>query len=236
MNRYLISRTIREIVAHYPHVRGLMGAKGRFITASPAAYKTYDYFLSELQRMVNNVYNGNLGGEFIDIVASLIQGQINQAFEFAWRDSEVRGEMPEGLSAEAEGMILEQYNYVDQFYRDIIDARVDKKPIDPLLTRCPLWANRWNEAYTRATSLIVQMMGGKQVWKLGATEQHCSTCYGLNGIVAYASEWDELGVHPQGAPNEILECGGWRCDCSLEQTDQRRSPKAYDSILNIVSK
>ncbi|HMM99860.1 MAG TPA: hypothetical protein PKC99_12680 [Anaerolineales bacterium] len=233
---FLLVSTIRQVASLYPSAVPLLGAKARYIAARPLAYKTYEFFEKELTRMVKNLYSGFIGGEFIDVLAGLIQGQINQAVEFAWRDAEVNAPMPQYLTDYAEEMILSQFDFVDGFYRDIVDARIDGTPIDPLLARCSLWANRWNEAYDRATSLIVQAMGGKQVWKLGATEQHCETCAALDGIVAYAREWEELGVHPQGAPNELLECGGWRCDCSLEQTDARRSPKAFETIMNIVTK
>jgi hypothetical protein len=55
-----------------------------------------------------------------------------------------------------------------------------------------------------------------------------------------AREWQELDVHPRGYPNPGLECQGGgpanHCDCTLEPTDGRRSPKAYNTVLNIVSK
>lgn len=48
----------------------------------------------------------------------------------------------------------------------------------------------------------------------------------LNGIVAYAREWNEYGIHPQSPPNDLLECGGWRCQCRLVSTAKRVTPKA----------
>jgi hypothetical protein len=201
-----------------------------------AGNKTYDYFLKQIEGLIRGVYNNNLGGEFIDIMSSLIQGQLTQAFEQAWKDEEGEGDLPDYLNGPLEDMILGQYDFVDAFYRDIVDARVDKTPIDPLLARAPLWAQRWTEAYNTAVALITAENGGNLVWRLGETEQHCSSCSALDGIIAPASVWDELGVHPQGGPNPMLECSGFRCDCSLSPTDQRRSPKAYSSILNAVSK
>jgi hypothetical protein len=67
-------------------------------------------------------------------------------------------------------------------------------------------------------------------WKLGKTEDHCLTCSYLDGLVAYAAEWDESGYHPQGAPNEQLQCGGWQCDCSLEPTDSPRTRGIRDKL------
>jgi len=56
------------------------------------------------------------------------------------------------------------------------------------------------------------------VWRLGATEEHCATCLAQNGTVRTRAEWlilalDE-GIKPQ---SRDLECGGWHCDCSLEE-------------------
>jgi len=72
------------------------------------------------------------------------------------------------------------------------------------------------------------------VWVIGETEVSCSTCLALNGIVAYASEWEESGVHPQGPQNGALACGGWNCDCSLDTTNARRTRDALGRIMDIA--
>jgi hypothetical protein len=81
--------------------------------------------------------------------------------------------------------------------------------------------------------MIAAHYGQRMMWVYGDAD-HCSTCEQLNGIVAYASEWETLGVKPQSPPNPLLQCGGWRCKCSLRVTDRRRSPKAFETIMNIV--
>lgn len=202
--------------------------------------KTYDYYLQQLERLIRSVYDGNLGGEFIDVMANLISGQLTQAFEQAWRDEEGEGELPDYLSSALEDMILGQYDHVDSLYRDIVDARVDETPIEPLLSRAVQWANQWNAAYNEAQRLINIENGGNLMWNKGNTEHGCSTCANLDGIVLSAREWEELDVHPQGYPNPKLECEGGGpgnfCDCTLSPTDQRRTPKGFETVLNIVSK
>jgi hypothetical protein len=131
-------------------------------------------------------------------------------------------------------MVREQWTHIDDFYRAIIDARVDQTGVDALLSRVQLWANRYNEAYNEGVRLIALETGGKLIWRLGKTEEHCDTCSRLNGIVAYASEWETAGVKPQAAPNGYLTCGGWRCDCSLDPTKKRKTPGALDKILGII--
>jgi len=184
-----------------------------------------------IEGLVNGVYNGNIGGQFIDTLANIISGQLTQAYRQAWEDEGMTDYFaPDYLSESLEAMILGQYDYVDQFYRDIIDARVDGTSVEPLLARAKLWANRWNEAYNEAVRLITLQGGGNLVWEYGDAE-HCNTCLSLNGIVARASEWDTLGVKPQG---DMLECGGWNCKCALVSTDKRRSPNAYGRIEEIL--
>ena len=55
------------------------------------------------------------------------------------------------------------------------------------------------------------------VWRLGATEQHCTDCLNLDAQTHTASEWAAAGISPQ-SPD--LECGGFNCDCRLEPTDE----------------
>ena len=199
-------------------------------------YKTYDYMLGVISHSVQSVYNGWMGGEFVDIIQALIVGQMTQAYRQAWEDDgNTSFFLPDFLQVGLDANIARNTNfdYIYQHYKDIIDARVDKTPIDPLLARASLWANRYNEAYNEAVALISSSRGGKLVWRLGRTEQHCGTCGALNGVVAYADEWELAGCYPQNAPNSALECGGWRCDCSLESTSARRTRNAFERIMSI---
>lgn len=231
----LYSQTLRTLASRFPAVVPHLSPRARWAAATPAEYKTQDYYVANMERLIRSVYNDQLGGEFIDIMASLIQGQLTQAFQQAWMDEEGDGMMPDYLTAELENMILSEYDHVDSFFREIVDARLDETPLEPLLSRAAVWANRWTDAYNTAVRLITSENGGNLIWRYGDAE-HCETCQSLNGIVARASEWEALGVHPQQPPNELIECGGWRCQCSLEPTDKRRSPKAFDTIMNIVSR
>jgi hypothetical protein len=120
-------------------------------------------------------------------------------------------------------MVMEQYMHVDGYAADIVNARLLGAPSTSIEARAALWANRHNEAYNEANIIIATEYGGKLVWKLGKTEQHCETCAALDGVVDYAAEWERTGLHPQGAENPLLECGGWLCDCTLTPTDDRKT-------------
>lgn len=261
------TRTIRALVSRFPAVVPHLTGKARWIAYTADVGPLYDkkdggfyipgsiaynewlrlrdiksveFFQRTLERMVANVYNNQIAGEFIDLLANLISGQLTQAFEQAWTDEGDEGDLPPYLADALEEMILNQYEHVDQYYRDIVDARIDQTPIDPLLSRAADWAGQWDVAYREAVRLIQLQNGGNMVWRKGETESGCSTCASLDGIVMSAREWQELDVHPRGYPNPKLECEGGgpanHCDCTLEPTDQRRSPKAYSMVIDIVSK
>ena len=196
------------------------------------AIKTYDYFLKRIEGLVRGVYSGNVAGEFIDIMANLIQGQLTDAYRRVWKDDGNEGPVPDYLSESLTEAIANQYNFVDQYFRDIVKARLDKTSIEPLMIRAGMWANRYKEAQSEAARLIALETGGKLQWVYGDAD-HCDTCSELNGLVAYATEWEISELKPQNAPNKFLLCGGWRCACRLVPTKRRRSPKVLDTLLTI---
>lgn len=235
---------IHKVIQAVPEVIPYLSNKARYMLYKPSEYKTYDYMLRAIEGLVNGVYSSNIGGQFIDTMANLISGQLTQAYRQAFEDEGFTDAfLPAYLTESLEAMILNQFDFVDQYYRDIVDARVDGTSIAPLLARAQLWANRYNEAYNEAIKLITLNNGGNLVWKLGATEKHCPLCSRYDGIVARASEWEALGIAPQNAPNHALTgeidgekgCEGWHCDCRLEPTDARRSPNAYGRLEEILN-
>jgi hypothetical protein len=137
--------------------------------------------------------------------------------------------------AELKAIIDGEYDQVIKLAEAIMESR--SGTLDEFRqkfrSRIDLWVNRYTDVIGRARVYF----GGKTrlKWTLGKTEEHCETCAALNGIVAFASEWELAGIKPQSPPNEMLACGGWNCDCSLEVTDQRRSPNALDTLMNIAT-
>lgn len=202
--------------------------------------KTYEYFLRHLNGLIRGVYNGYVGGEFENILSDLVYGQLTQAYTAAWRDDGNDGPLPDYLQSSLDSMIQNQWDFIEKLYRDTVDARVDNTPIDPLLSRAELWAGQFDNAQNEAIRLIALETGGKLEWVEGDTSDKCPICLALNGIVAYAREWDELRVRPGNGPNPALSpinggCGGWRCGCSLQTTTRRRTGNAYDEIIRITS-
>ena len=215
-------------------IESCLSRRAAWACATPEI-KSYDYFLRTLIHSVHMVYDGYMAGDFIDVMASLIQGQLTRAYQEGVQEAGLDiDEMTSEMHEELEKFILSEFDYVDRFYRDIVDARIDEQPVEPLLARAQLWANRYNDVKNAAMRTVVLIKGGKLVWRLGATEEHCVTCNALNGIVAFAKEWEASGYKPQSPPNPLLECKGWNCGCSLTETSARRSPKALKRLLDMA--
>jgi hypothetical protein len=211
------------------------GVKAYLVDSALGMLKSYDYYYRSLTHNVTMLYNGQIGGDFIDIMQNLIHGQLSDAYESALADNGIMpGEATEQMRAQVQAFIESDQGYVESYYRDIIDAAVDGKPIESVLYRVDLWASRWNEVYQAAITTITSIYGGKLIWVEGDTVDKCDTCVALNGICAFASEWEAAGVHPGGGPNPLLKCAGWKCECRLDPTERRRSPRALDSIMNII--
>jgi hypothetical protein len=230
---------LRAVIKSMPAMRPYLKGRARWLAYVPESYKSYDYYLANIQGLVNGVYSNYIGGEFIDSMANLISGQLLDAYQQAIADQGFTDFfLPDYLQASLDDLILNQFEFVDSFFRDIIDARVDNTPIAPLLSRAKDWAHQWDVAYEQARQLMNMKNGGNLIWRKGATENGCSTCANLDGIVMFAKEWEQLGVHPRGYPNKKLQCEGGgpvnNCDCTLEPTEQRRTAGAYGKVEEIT--
>lgn len=198
--------------------------------------KTQDFFEGTVDRLIRDLYYGYIdGANFSEIMFHLLQGQIGDAYQTAWEEDGNTTELPDYLVSARDEAVMYQFGFVDAFKDEIIAAAVDEAPVDQFISRAALWANNWDSEYNRAKQLIASENGGKLVWVEGDTADKCETCLALDGIVAYASEWEEAGVRPQNAPNDRLLCGGWRCGCSLQPTSDRKTPNALERIMGVIA-
>jgi hypothetical protein len=200
------------------------------------AMKTYDYFLFALEQSIGDLYNGKITEtDFSDKLADLMEQQLRRAWNEGMRENDLdpQKDMTDEWEQIYQSAVVEQYQYIEQFAADIVQGAADETGVGQFKARAPLWANRYSEMVATAT-LATADTKDRFIWELGETEQHCETCSALNGIIAWAEEWETAGFHPQGAPNDLLSCGGWKCDCRLSPTDRRRSPNALDRLLDIA--
>jgi hypothetical protein len=203
----------------------------------PSETKSYDELYSRLYAGARRLFNGGKDANFLATFARSIDAQLTEAWNDGADDMGVApDEMTESDMSILNGIIDSENNYIQGLADDI---QADKAAGMTLAdfeskygARCDLWANRYTETVNEAHIRF----GGKQKlqWNLGATEVHCDACQSLDGIIAFADEWAQAGVKPQNPPNQMLGCDGWRCDCRLEPTDKRRSPRALDTITEIA--
>jgi hypothetical protein len=208
----------------------------------PLAFKqnTVDAFRRTMWEATKKLYSNRSVFQFESVMLELIEQQYGRAWREGMRTLELdpAKDMTPDAEAILQDAILAEYDNVGKFAQDVVTAsRVvsDKDWHSKFSHRVDVWANRYNQIKEMS---IRHFSEGKQklMWVEGDSYEKCSTCLRLDGIVAYAEEWDALNVHPQSAPNPYLICGGWNCRCTLVPTDKRRSPHAFDSIMNIVVK
>lgn len=156
---------------------------------------------------------------------------VNDGFTFAfvagWADAGASK-----LTDEAQSWLDERIGtellYADPLFDKLRDLRNDDEiPMQDKLTAAQAHA----EAYTQTLVGVYaqgKMMGEPErdgKWELGATEEHCDTCSMLNGKTHPMSWYISNGYIPQQAGSTTLDCGGWRCDCSI------RNPKTGEQII-----
>lgn len=198
-----------------------------------SATKTFEYYVRTLQGMVRDLYRGDISeSEFVTEMSSLIQAQLTRAWHEGMRENDLDPieEMEPEWQAILDEIILKEYDYVDQFAADIVAASDEQLDWAPLLARAEIWADRYNDVVNQA---VITTKEQKLLWVYGDTD-HCTTCERLNGIVAWTHEWEEADVHPQRPPNGNLECGGWRCQCTLTPTGNRHTRNALDAIRDAL--
>lgn len=185
------------------------------------ALRTVAYFNRVMRSAVLHLYRGDSDEfGFFETMTSLIRGQYRRAWNEGMRAVEL--DPKKDMTTEWEAMLQNEIGKADPFIiklaEDIMKNR-DNPDVDvnTFYARVDLWTNRYNEIVALA-KLTCGTKKQKLVWRLGRTELHCTTCATLHGVVAYTDEWLRSGYKPQSAPNPLLECGGWRCDCSLVPT------------------
>jgi hypothetical protein len=192
-----------------------------YLANAVAGMKTQSQFERMVYSACRDLYNGKIDEyAFIDSLTYAVAEQYERAFNAGLRDNgldpqDAKPEWRDWLEAE----IRRQDDFIIRLVEDVLEARDNESGLDEFKQRAQLWSNRYPEVQSEVT-LMSSNPTDLLEWVMGNTEEHCETCATLSGSVATAQEWQESGYHPQGAPNELLECGGWRCDCSLIPTDK----------------
>jgi hypothetical protein len=153
---------------------------------------------------------------------STFRSAIERAIDQAWLEGAAEcGIQEDDLTTEEltkrDEFIFEQGDFAEGFIDVIADnSKANGGQLTPLLQRGEMWVNQYSSASQQSEALACA--NEKREWVIGRTE-HCRTCLALNGQVRRMSTWANT-VLPRNAPNEKLECGGYRCQCILRKTNK----------------
>lgn len=200
---------------------GAVGAPAKALTV-----KTERAFRKSLRQLVRGLWAGELGAyDFLDGMDYVIQRNLTKA----WYDGLKQwGIAPEEMTdAEKDRLQLEintQITYVPNFSDAIIaGSKANGGLLAPLYDRLEMWVNQYGRVSTLAGTLAAA--DEKSIWVYGDTVEHCASCSAYAGLIFRNSTWEKyLGPHDLLPRGKGLECGGWRCGCSLKKTSEPIRP------------
>lgn len=230
----LLAKLLRRAVELVPDVLPLLSAKARQALKVQGT-GDFNVFGADVKKLVQKLYDKDVSGDdFKKQLAEIVKLQLTNAYNAAWYDAIGSEDIPEDLDKARAEDIKKQLEFIDGYYEDIIRDRALGMGLIALLARADLWGARGLESYNNA---MIQIGSGDNaapnnlIWIEGDTVDKCDTCLALDGIVAPAALWKELGVFPQMGDNPRLKCHGWKCECQLVVTDKPVTPNARERIL-----
>lgn len=169
-----------------------------------------------IERFVARVYLAGSEGEPMTIDAM---------FELAQRRSELEIGLQSLMRDIASGRYSEQTQEGPDGVTEVIQTAATG--IALLTARMTLWSVSLAGVY--AIAQLYREGSRKYMWRLGGTIEHCSDCARLDGQVHSQFVWRLSPWRPQG---RNLECGGWRCDCSLIEVPDDTPETEIDPFEN----
>lgn len=168
---------------------------------------------------------------FVDEMVSVIQRGLTRAWHQGAKEQGINpDELTEDELNRLEDTINEQFPFLPALAQDILSVRnqaiedgktpgLRNMPRE-LFNRADLWVKRFDQ--TRILANAMAKLDNRKAWRLGDAE-HCSSCLKLDGKVKRASFWVNSGILPRVADAFYLECRGFNCACTLQDTTERIS-------------
>lgn len=182
--------------------------------------KSYASYRHSLRSAFRALWNNVVDEEQFQLeMRTILNRRLNEAFDEGARKHGVRpSEYTQEEFLAIAKAIANELEFVPGLASVIVEMRDNNARISDLFNRVlPNWLNRYTDIKNRATVLVGD--NPKLEWVYGDTVEHCNTCLKLHGKVKRAKYWQEH-VMPQQPPNSKLDCGGWKCKCTLEKTDK----------------
>ncbi len=178
-----------------------------------------DQYRRALRSAVRGLWSGVLtSNQASNAFESSIERRITQAWNEGAAECDIApDELSEAELVARDDFIETQIEFMPQFLSEVeANSKANGGKLRPQFSRVELWVNQYSSA--KQQSEAIACGDEKREWVVGRTE-HCRTCLALNGQVRRLSFW-ETHVLPRNAPNERLECGGYRCQCILRATNK----------------
>lgn len=141
-----------------------------------------------------------------------------EAADVAYQDGGADLPLDPDTAAWARAQLESQFGFVDALFETLKALRKegDFDAAAEGTRRAENYASALDGYYN---SIVLRAAPNKMLtWVLGNTEKHCKDCSKLNGQRHRASWYSARGYFPR-MPGSATECGGWRCDCSLQDDD-----------------
>ena len=191
----------------------LAGADGMGVVHKDIASVASGY-RSELESAVELVYRGrSTAVALVDRMGSLIAEYAERIFREGFEDG----------GADFEEMTAEERSALDDWrntqldhtrsFAEAVEAAQDVPAREQIARRVDMWVGSLRGLGELARGYALKNRTG--VWRLGETEEHCSTCSRLNGGRHRVSWYIERNYIPRQNGSETLECKGFQCLCGV---------------------
>lgn len=188
-------------------------------------------YVDDLTRNFLDVLDGKLSTPTaVKLHHSFLEQLAERAYDAGMTDG---GADPADKDAADEAAVADwtagEDGHVADLWADVKQLRADKKNLSPedyaarqltINDRLAQWGESLRNLYSLAKANAKRKVMG--TWKLGQTEQHCQThgdtmgCAQLNGQRHRLGWFLDNGYIPQENGSETLTCGGWKCECTIQ--------------------
>lgn len=143
-----------------------------------------------------------------------------------WIDAGKTGPISDELTAYINDRFDRETAYIDDLFAELKAKRKDGTP-DEIAS----YIKQRADGYTGTLEGVynyAKMSGNREqmgVWRYGDTVNHCETsggkigCADLEGEVHPLAWFIERGYIPRQKGSTTLVCGGWKCDCRVEDPE-----------------
>lgn len=147
---------------------------------------------------------------------ALIRKTAQEVYFEGMREGGIRNPADEADEADfgrIQDWVKTQIANADDFATATSEVSGDETKRASIISRLGLWVDSVDSLGQQGVMSAKSNRPG--IWHLGQTEQHCTTCLTLNGKRHRVNWFLTRGYIPRQPGSEMLECGGWACDCRI---------------------